>query len=160
MSFLYHNSNSKHDFSARWMRVKLLQLATLMKPPITGGQWPPPFSEETLDLDSSWNDPFIFTGQGWCPSGKTPMTLHGLRSLSWNKLVFTTQYQFNCWPRLCWLWRCGGEEYCRGVNINPLILNSCTDILHAYILNPLPFCALKFQPEKIVLSGLENILCC
>ena len=38
-------------------------------------------------------------------------------------------------------------------------LDSFTGILHASILNPPPFCALKIHPEKIVLSGLANILC-
>ena len=51
------------------------------------------------------------------------------------------------------------EEKSIGEVSTLIYLDSCTGILHAYILNPPPFCALKIHPEKIVLSGLANILC-
>ena len=65
------------------MRVKLLQLATPMKPPFTGGILF--FCKNCKNLIWTFLEIIfvIFIGQGWSPSRKTPMTLHGSWSLFW-----------------------------------------------------------------------------
>ena len=134
------------------MRVKSLQRVTLTKPRFTGGN---PCVESAEAWFVQILKQFSLTGQGWSLLGKIPMTQHGywlLNFKTWFGIYFSLHIivcktsfivnQVDGWPRLCWLWRCRGEEYWRGVYIYniPMIWHSVL-FLHLYPLHFVPSCS-------------------
>ena len=148
MSFLAFFSwaqNIKRLSLVRWTRARLLQLATPMKPLFTGRHlflcWNCFCCCVELFWNCRiliWNRNFFFTGRGWSPSRKTPTIKQGFRYQSWTNcclsLIVTIFDQVDCGPRLCWLWRCGGEEHRRGVDFKSIHLAACSHLLPHFVL--------------------------